>query len=374
MNEASVSILETFHGILHAAVESGASDVHLKSSGAVKFRINGELTDVDCTPPTEEWLAGLAQAIAPPVALKRFAAEYETDFAYEAQGQWRFRVNIFTQRGRLVFAMRHVKAAVPDFTGLHLPDSVRLLAEKPHGLVLVAGATGSGKSTTLAAMIGHINANFKRHIITLEDPIEYVFEDGQSVVEQREIGIDTLSFDAGLKNVLRQDPDIIMLGELRDAESFAAAIRAVNTGHLVLTTLHSTRAVQTITRVLEFFPPAEHEQVRRQLAAGLLGIVCQELVKDVNGLLRPAVEVLLNNETVRGLIEGARMDALPTAIETGVEAGMQTFNHSLNRMLQEKVITQETALAHSPNPDALRMNLQGIFVSGENRRILPGKR
>lgn len=353
--------LEDFHRILAAAVQSGASDVHMKSGSPVRFRVNQELVEVDCPPPTEEWLAALAGKIASPIAQKRLAEQGETDFAYEHPGVGRHRVNFFMQRGKHVLALRIVKTVIPTIAGLNLPDIARQLAEKSNGLILVAGATGNGKSTTLAAMAEHINVHFKKHIITLEDPIEYIFQDKLSVIEQREIGIDTLSFGAGLKNVLRQDPDVIMIGEMRDAESFAAAMRAVNTGHLVISTLHSDRAAQSIMRVLEFFDQAEHEHVRRQLAAGLAGVICQQLLHDVNDHLRPVLEVLINNETVRSLIEKGKLEALPAAMERGSASGMQTFNQSLLQMLHDGLITQETALKHSPSPEALRMNFKGIF-------------
>lgn len=361
MTQNPSPVLEQFHQILGAAVESGASDIHIKSGSPIRFRISGELRDIDAPEPTEEWLTALTEQIASPLARKRFEEEGEADFAYEAPGAGRQRVNLFTQRGRRVFALRIVKEHIATLAQLNLPPIVQQLAEKPHGLLLVAGATGSGKSTTLAAMLEQINTRHRRHIVTLEDPIEFVFKDKLSVVEQREIGIDTLSFSAGLKHVMRQDPDIIMIGEMRDAESFSAAMRAVNTGHLVISTLHSTRATQTVTRVLEFFEAGEHEHTRRQIAAGLLAVICQDLVLDVTGVLRPAVEVMINNETVRGLIENGKLEALQQAIEKGTAQGMQTFNQSLMGLLKEGTITQETALKHSPNPEALRMNFKGIF-------------
>jgi twitching motility protein PilT len=361
MSENPSAILEEFHHILAAAVESGASDIHIKSGSPIRFRINGELADVDAPAPTEEWLVGLAKQIASPLARKRFEEEGEADFAYESPGAGRHRVNLFTQRGHPVLALRIVKEQIATLKELNLPPIVQQLADKPHGLILVAGATGSGKSTTLAAMIEHMNQRSKRHIITLEDPIEYIFRDKLCVIEQREIGIDTLSFAAGLKHVMRQDPDVIMIGEMRDAESFAAAMRAVNTGHLVISTLHSTRATQTITRVLEFFDAVEHEHTRRQIAAGLLAVICQELVHDITGMQRPAVEVMINNETVRGLIENGKLEALQQAIERGSGSGMQTYNQALMQLITERLITEETALKHSPNPEALRMNFKGIF-------------
>ena len=230
-------------------------------------------------------------------------------------------------------------------------------------------STGSGKSTTLAAMIEYINANFKLHIITLEDPIEFVFEDNQSVVEQREIGLDTLSFQAGLKHILRQDPDVIMIGELRDVVSISAAMSSADTGHLVLATLHTTNAPQAIGRILDFFPANDRDQARRQLAATLQAVVCQRLVGTVDGGVTPAIEVMINTPTVRKLIEESRFEKLGAAIETGTDEGMINFNQHLYALVQEGRVTQEEALASASNPQALEMNFKGIFLD-ESRRIL----
>ena len=229
----------------------------------------------------------------------------------------RFRTNLFQQRSQWCLAMRFVKSLVPSFEELGLLEQIKKVAESPRGIVLVAGSTGCGKSTTLAAMVEHINSNFKKHIITLEDPVEYAFEDNQSVIEQREIGLDTLSYHLALKHVLRQDPDIIMIGEMRDDISFAAAMSAADTGHLVLSTLHTTNASQSITRILDFFKAEEREQIRRQLATALRGVICQRMVTTVDGKLTPALEILLNTPLVRKLLEENRLDKLPAAIETG---------------------------------------------------------
>lgn len=265
--------------------------------------------------------------------------------------------------------MRYVKTKVPSFEELGLLDSVKRIAESPRGIVLVAGSTGSGKSTTLAAMIEHINANFKKHIITLEDPIEYVFEDNQSVVEQREVGLDTLSFHHALKHVLRQDPDIIMVGEMRDDISFTAAMSAADTGHLVLSTLHTTNASQSVSRILDFFEAGEREQVRRQLAGTLRGVVCQRMVGTVNNTMTPALEIMINTPTVKKMLEENRLDKLSAAIETGGDDGMITFNQSLFNLVKAGKVTEKEALAKASNPQALEMNFKGIFLD-EGRRIL----
>ena len=265
--------------------------------------------------------------------------------------------------------MRLVKTIVPSFEELGLLAQIKKIAESPRGIVLVAGSTGCGKSTTLAAMIEHINSNFKKHIITLEDPIEYAFEDNQSVIEQREIGLDTLSFHHALKHILRQDPDIIMIGEMRDDISFAAAMSAADTGHLVLSTLHTTNASQSITRILDFFKAEEREQIRRQLAGTLRGVICQRMVTTVDGKLTPALEIMLNTPLVRKLIEENRLDKLPAAIETGADDGMLTFNQSLFNLVKSGRVTEKEALAKATNPQALEMNFKGIFLD-EGRRII----
>ncbi len=364
--------LEELRHILTGAVAAGASDVHLKGDGPVVFRVNGALVEVDCAQPDEDWMSAIAAAITTPMVRKRLEENCEADFSYECEGIGRFRVNLFKQRARLVCAMRLVKSSIRSIAELHLPDIVKELAGKPNGLILVAGSTGCGKSTTLAAIIEQINSQFKKHIITLEDPIEYVFADKCSRIEQREIGIDTFSFAAGLKNVLRQDPDVVMIGEMRDAESFTAAMRAVNTGHLVISTLHTNGAAQSIIRVLEFFRPEEHEQLRRQLAEGLLAVVCQKLVRGANDQLLPAVEILINTPSVRELLASGQLDTLPAAIESGGEMGMQSFNQALYKMVQENKISREEAIAQAPNPEALKMNFKGIFLDGASKRILGG--
>src|SRR5580704_3099899 len=282
--------MELFHRILKTAVEGGASDIHLKIGTPVIYRINRELVAVECPHPTADWMNKVVEAMTPMHLKKRLDEEREIDFSYFIPEIGRFRTNLFQQRGQWCLAMRYVKTHVPSFEELGLLEQIKKVAESPRGIVLLAGSTGCGKSTTLAAMIEHINSNFKKHLITLEDPIEYVFEDNQSVIEQREVGLDTLSFNHALTHVLRQDPDIIMIGEMRDDISFGAAMSAADTGHLVLSTLHTTTAAQSITRILDFFKAEEREQVRRQLAGTLRAVVCQRMVPSVDGRMVPALE------------------------------------------------------------------------------------
>ncbi|HEY9509156.1 MAG TPA: PilT/PilU family type 4a pilus ATPase [Verrucomicrobiae bacterium] len=358
-----------FHKILKIAVEGGASDVHIKVGAPVIFRINRQLVAIECPYPAEDWMNSIVKQVTPPHLIQKLEAEREVDFSYFVPGLGRFRTNLFQQRGSWCFAMRFVKTSVPSFEDLGLLPILKQIAESPRGIILIAGSTGSGKSTTLAAMIEHINGNFKKHIVTLEDPIEFVFEDNQSVIEQREVGLDTQSFHHALKHVLRQDPDIIMVGEMRDSVSFTAAMSAADTGHLVLSTLHTTNAAQSISRILDFFKAEEREQIRRQLCGCLQAVICQRMVTTVSGTMTPALEILINTPTVKKLIEENRLDKLPAAIETGVEDGMLNFNQSLFQLVKEGKVSQKEAMAKASNPQALEMNFKGIFLD-EGRRIL----
>ncbi|MBU6401636.1 MAG: PilT/PilU family type 4a pilus ATPase [Verrucomicrobia bacterium] len=361
--------MEIFHRILQTAVEGGASDVHVKVDAPVIFRINRQLVAIESPTPTNQWVNEILRVIVPPHAARRLEEQREVDFSYLAPGIGRFRTNVFQQRGQFCLALRYVKTKIPSFEQLGLLETVMKIAESPRGIVLVAGSTGCGKSTTLAAMIEHINSRFKKHLITLEDPIEYVFEDNQSVIEQREIGLDTLSFEHGLKHILRQDPDSIMIGEMRDAISFSAAMSAADTGHLILTTLHTTNAAQSVTRILDFFRAEEREQIRRQLAGTLQAVICQRMVNTVNGGVTPALEIMINTGTVKKLIEENRLDKLPAAIETGADDGMLSFNQALFQLVKDRKISEKEALAKASNPQALEMNFKGIFLD-DGRRIL----
>src|SRR5689334_14068927 len=361
--------MEMFHKILKTAVEGGASDVHLKIGTPVIFRINRQLIAIECPLPAEEWMNNVVKQITPAHLTQRIVEDREADFSYFVPGIGRFRTNLFQQRGQWCLAMRYVKINVPSFEDLGLLQQVRKIAESPRGIVLVAGSTGCGKSTTLAAMIEHINANFKKHIITLEDPIEYVFEDNQCVIEQREVGLDTLSFHHALKHVLRQDPDIIMIGEMRDSVSFTASMSAADTGHLVLSTLHTTNAAQSVNRILDFFKADEREQIRRQLAGTLQAVICQRMVSTLSNTMTPALEIMINTATVKKMIEENRLDKLPAAIETGMDDGMINFNQALFQLVKDGKVSEKEALGKASNPQALEMNFKGIFLD-EGRRIL----
>lgn len=361
--------METFKKILTTAVEGGASDVHIKVGEPVVFRINGQLVPIEAPVPTEDWIKTVMDDIVPPHAVKLLEKDREVDFSYFDESIGRFRTNLFQQRGSFCIAMRYVNAEVPSFEELGLLPVLKDIADSPRGIVLVSGATGCGKSTSLAAMIEYVNQTRKRHVITLEDPIEFVFTDKECVIEQREIGLDTPSFAMGLKNILRQDPDIIMIGEMRDSISFSAAMSAADTGHTVFSTLHTTNAAQSITRILDFFKADEREQIRRQLAGTLRAVICQRMVGSLKGGVVPAFEIMINSGTIRKLIEENRLDKLPAAIETGNDEGMLSFNQSLFNLVKERKVSEEEALAKASNAKALEMNFQGIFLD-EGRRIL----
>ena len=361
--------MEYLHSLLKFASNMGASDIHVKVGHHATIRISGELFPVQVDPPTLEQVQELVRHILPRHLESRLEREREADFSYLHESLGRYRVNAFYQRGQLCLAMRHVREQIPSFSELRLPEQLTKIATAERGVVLVTGVTGSGKSSTLASMVEYINLNQKNHIITLEDPIEYMFIDKKSVVEQREIGLDTLSFERALVHVMRQDPDVIMIGEMRDSQSFMAALSAADTGHLVFTTLHTTTAYSAIGRVLDFFPAQERDQIRRQLATTLHAVICQRLVPAISGGVVPAVEIMINSPTVRKMIEENRLEKLGAAVETGSDDGMQTFNQALYKLVKAKMITEESALTYATSPEALRMNFRGIFLD-EAKRIL----
>ena len=357
--------------ILRAAVDNGASDVHLKPDQVPVFRIHGALTDADTTPLTGEQIAEIGDRILPPHAAQAFEINHEADFSYADPGIGRFRVNYFMAQGRPCVVMRHVKDEVPDFESLRLPEKLKGLADIHRGIILVCGTTGSGKSTTLAALIDEINRRHRHRIITIEDPIEYLFTDKQSMITQREVGIDTMSYQEALVHLMRQDPDVVLIGEMRDQSSIRTALLAAQTGHLVLSSLHATTSSMAIPRMLDMFPPDERQQVRHSIALSQQAIVTQRMLRDVKNEYIPAVEIMINTPTVRKLIETDRLDVLEAAIETGAEDGMQTFNHSIYEMIKSGLVTEEQGMQFATNPESLKMNLKGIFLD-ESKRILEG--
>ena len=352
---------------LRQAVTLGASDVHLKAGQSPYLRLHSELAAIDAPPLTEADLVEVINRILPRHLQKSYEEQHEADFSHSVENAGRFRVNAFMSQGMPALAFRHVKTKVPTVEEMNLPPCIKTIAESKRGIVIVSGATGSGKSTTLAAMLNHMNETEPLRVITIEDPIEYLFIDKKCVISQREVGLDTMSFQAALKHVLRQDPDVIVIGEMRDQTTFRTALSAAETGHLVLTTLHSGTAAIAVQRLLELFPASEWDQIRLNLASNLQAVICQRLIKGNQGGVVPAVEIMINTPTVRKLLEKNKLDVLPAAIETGKEDGMQTFNQSIYTLIKTGMISQEEGMVYATNPQALRMNLQGIFLDESNR-------
>ncbi len=353
--------------LLSHAVELSASDIHIKHNQQPYYRINSKLTESGFEIIKGPDIAEIVADMLPQQFQSRYEAECEADFSHFEEGVGRFRVNVFTSQGYPAIAMRFVKAEIPTVEELRIPTQIKGLAHVPRGIILLSGTTGCGKSTTLASIIGEINRTQRRRIITIEDPIEYVFEDDQSLINQREIGIDTLSFQNSLKHLLRQDPDVILIGEMRDRTSIRTALLAAETGHLVMSTLHAGTADLAIPRILDMFPGDEQDQIRLALAGNLYAIICQRLMRDVNGDAIPSVEILFNTPTVSKLLQKNQLSHLSAAIETGRDDGMQSFNQSLYDLITKGLVSEEEAMRYASNPEALRMNLQGIFLDEGNR-------
>ena len=346
--------------VLKNAVEHGASDVHVKVGSPPRMRLDGELTpaaEEDVNPADTE---RVAFAIMPKIRAEEFLATNEADFAYALNGVGRFRVNVFRQRGSVGMVLRYILPGIPPMEQLGLPPVVRRLADEHRGLVLVTGPTGSGKTTTLAAMIDHINSTKSRHIVTIEDPIEVLHADKLSIINQREVGDDTADFLSALKRVLRQDPDVILIGEMRDPETVWAALSAAETGHLVFSTLHTMGAAETINRVIDFFPPYQQQQVRMSLAGALKGIVSQRLVQraDREGRV-PAMEVLVATGRVFDKVADATAThELDEIIADGEFYGMQSFDQSLLSLFAQGTVSRRDALATASNPHDLRLKME----------------
>jgi twitching motility protein PilT len=344
-------------------VQRNGSDLHLKVGRPPMVRVTGDLIPLDQAPLKPEQLKALAEQIMTPRQVKEFAEMKESDFAIGVPGLGRFRTNVYQQRGTLAFVFRAIPYEVKNVEELNLPKVLVDVSMKPRGLILVTGVTGSGKSTALAAMIHHINHHRQCNIITIEDPIEFLHRDARANLSQREVGSDTLSFEAALRHVLRQDPDVILIGEIRDRSTLDTAMKAADTGHLVFSTLHTTDATQTINRIISFFPPHEHDAVRNLLSTSLAGVVSLRLVPTRDGRSRvPACEVLINTAAVRDAIRDAETAMnIPELIAEGtVQYGMQTFDQSLMSWYQRDVISYEDALFYSSNPSEFALRVSGI--------------
>ena len=349
--------------VLQQAVQMGASDLHLKVGRAPMARLNGELNPLELPPLRPEDLKSIGEQICPPKQKREFDAEKEADFAIGVPGIGRFRVNMYQQRGTIAFVFRAIAFQAASIKDLNLPPVLEEIAMKPRGLVLVTGITGSGKSTALASMIQFVNEHRHANIITIEDPIEFLHRDINCNINQREVGLDTGSFAAALRRVLRQDPDIILIGAIRDLETLEIALKAADTGHMVFSTLHTTDATQTINRVLSFYPPHQQADVRFSLSTALQAVVSLRLVPRADRAGRvPACEVLVNTAAVQDNIRDMTKSLnIPDLIKEGtVQYGMQSFDQSLMAWYSKGIISYESALFHSTNPSEFALKVQGI--------------
>ncbi|MEO2069343.1 MAG: type IV pilus twitching motility protein PilT [Desulfurobacteriaceae bacterium] len=353
--------------ILKKAHSLGTSDIHLRVGLPPIFRISGKLTNSGLPALTAEDLLSFVRKLLPPEKLKELPYLKQVDLAYAIPGVSRFRVNIFRQRGTFAIVMRAIPSNVPDLDSLNLPEVIKKIALYHRGMVLVTGTTGSGKSTTLAAMLNEINKNDSRVIITVEDPIEFIHQDKKSIFYQREVGEDAEDFFTALKAALREDPDVILIGEMRDPETVRTALDAAETGHMVFSTLHTLDAKETISRIISFFPPHHQQAIRYQLASVLKATISQRLIPKADGKGRvPAVEIMIVTEAIKERIINPELTAeIPDFIEKGKEAyGSQTFDQSLYDLWKKGLITKEEAIKAATRPDDLKLKMEGIF-SGE---------
>lgn len=354
--------------LFKACVKFEASDLHLKVGRPPMLRVDGTLRPMDRPPIDDEEMVRLCFPLMNERSRKIFDHDGGADFAHmlEVDGtNWRFRVNLLQQLGHIGLVARRVSSWIPDFEGLNLPPSMERLCTFDQGMVLLAGVTGSGKSTTIASMLNWINANYRKHILTLEDPIEFVFTENKCLINQREIGLDVIDFEVGMKHAVREDPDVILVGEMRDKESFMTAIHAAETGHLVFGTIHASTAPSTIGRILDLFPQEMHGALRSAIATNMRGIVAQKLLKSIKpGVGRvPSCEIMMFTPTVSKLILEEEDVRLGAAIRVGAEDGMQNFTQSLKKLVDDELIDREVALEVAPNREELKMALKGIDVS-----------
>jgi twitching motility protein PilT len=345
----------TMHQLLKTLVDQGGTDLHITTNSPPQIRIDGKMVPLQLPPMAAAETKQLVYSVLTDNQKHRFEETLELDFSFGVRGLARFRANVFFQRGAVAGAFRTIPWEIRSFKELGLPEVVLNLCDKPRGLVLVTGPTGSGKSTTLAAMLDKVNAERNEHIVTIEDPIEYLHAHKNCLVNQRELHADTYSFPAALRSVLRQDPDVVLVGEMRDLETIESALRIAETGHLTFATLHTNSASQTINRIIDVVPPHQQSQVRAQLSMVLEGILCQSLLPRINGGRTLAMEILIPNSAIRNQIREDKIHQIYSAMQVGqLKFGMQTFNQSLATLYFKKQITLQLALSMSSNPDELQ--------------------
>jgi twitching motility protein PilT len=353
--------------LFRACVKLNASDLHLKVSKPPMLRINGTLRPLDRGPIEDEEMVRLTFPLMNDRNRKIFERDGGADFAHtlDVDGiNWRFRVNLLQQLGHVGLVARRVNSWIPDFEGLNLPPSMERLCTYDQGMILLAGVTGSGKSTTIASMLNWINQRYRKHILTLEDPIEFVFTEDKCLINQREIGLDVVNFEIGMKHAVREDPDVMLVGEMRDRETFLTAIHAAETGHLVFGTIHASSSATTIGRILDLFPQDMHSALRSAIAFNMRGIIAQKLLPSIKeGVGRvPTVEIMTFTPMVRKLVLEEQDEKLPDAIRIGRLEGMQDFTMSLKQLVDSELIDREVAMEVAPNREALKMALKGIEV------------
>ncbi len=359
--------------IFRAVVKLQGSDLHLKVGRPPIVRVNGTLRELNRGPIDDEEMVRLIFPLMDERNRKIFEKEGGADFSYTVDvaddngkvTNWRFRVNLLQQMGHVGMVARRVNAFIPDFKGLYLPPVMEKLCFFDQGMILLAGVTGSGKSTTIASMLNYINRHERVHILTLEDPIEFVYTEDKALINQREIGMDVIDFAVAMKHAVREDPDVMLVGEMRDEETFLTAIHAAETGHLVFGTIHASSAPSTIGRILDLFPEAMHKAIRSAIAFNMKAIIAQKLLKSIKpGVGRvPTVEIMTFNPTIQKLVLEGQDSKLPDAIRMGAEEGMQDFTMSLKQLVEDELIDRQTAFEVAPNKDALQMALKGINVS-----------
>lgn len=359
--------------LLQHMTDAGASDLHVKAGSPPHCRVDGVLVPIGDLVLSPDDVERMALGFMPKSRADEFLRTNEADFSHGAAGIGRFRANVFRQRGTVAMVLRRVVEVIPMLNGLGMPPAVASLADEPAGLVIVAGPTGSGKSSTMAAMVDHVNRRYAKHIVTIEDPIEFIHRDLQGVVNQREIGSDTASFYEAMRRAMRQDPDVIVIGEIRDSETMSAALDAAETGHLVLASLHTSSATETITRVIDLFPAERSHQVRAALAATLRGVVCQRLVPKVAGGRVAAVEVMVSNQRIFERIMDPTLTAdIDEVIRNGSFDGMVSFDDSFAALYRSGHIRADDAISHAARPHDLRIALAAIDSELERERMEQG--
>ncbi len=358
----------TFKQMMQEMLNRHSSDMHLRVGLRPTVRVDGRLVYIDDQILMPDDIDKILAQILTEEQRDRFHQKREMDLALSISKMGRFRINLYKQRGTVGVAIRQVNTRVPTFQELNLPEIIKDTADAKRGLIIVTGTTGSGKSTTLAAMVEHINSNRAENILTIEDPIEYIYRDKKSIISQREVGGDTESFAAALRHAFRQDPDIILLGEIRDSDTMGIALTAADTGHLVMTTLHTLNAIETISRIISFFPPHQHTQIRLLLAGTLKAIVCQRLLPRSDGPGRiPAVEALISTASIReAIIDPAKTNSILDLIEQGsIQYGMQSFDQSIMRLYRSGFISYEEAMSQCTNPDDFDLRVKGITSASD---------